>query len=288
MSGVDVVVVTYESAATLRRCLTSVASAVVVDNDSRDGSAELAESLGASVVRAGANLGFAAAANRGAAAGSAPLILFLNPDAALDAGALDALVTAVDSRDDVAVAGPRLVDDGGHEQRAWWPFPSPGGAWAEAFGLHRLHAFRPGSDGTVPFVIGAAFLVRRRAFEEAGGFDESFWLYGEEADLCRRLADLGWKTLYVPGAVARHSGGVSGATSPDRVFEHFQRGTERFIAHHHGRRGLLSYRFALLVGSALRVPALAIMQRREGAHLRLSIVRRLARVLVAHPFEVSR
>ena len=80
------------------------------------------------------------------------------------------------------MVGPALTVPGGGVQRPAWPFPSPRRTWTEAFGLHCL-VRNPGPDD---FVVGACFLVRRDAFDASGGFDESYWLYGEEADLCAR------------------------------------------------------------------------------------------------------
>jgi GT2 family glycosyltransferase len=289
----DVVIVTHESSASLAACLEVLPDRVVpivADNASTDGSVELAERLGARVVRTGGNLGFAAAANRAAARGAAELVLFLNPDAAIAGEALARLADALAAEPANAVAGPRLVAAAGGDQRAWWPFPSPARTWLEAFGVHRLHPDRPGEDGSVAFVIGAAMLVRRAAFESVGGFDERFWLYGEEADLCRRLAGAGWRVLYVPEAVATHVGGASSTADPALVFEHFQRGTEHFVAKHHGRAGLVSHRLGLLVGSLVRLPLLAARSdpaSRRDLATRRAVVRRLLHVLVTRPTQVA-
>ena len=289
----DVVVVTYESARHLRRCLAGLPAGtdvVVVDNASSDGSAELALALGARVVRNPGNLGFAAAANQGARLGRGDLVLFLNPDAALDPVSLDRLVAAVGDDDSVFAAGPRLRHPDGGDQRAWWPFPSASGTWIEALGLHRLRRAAPGPDGSVPFVVGACLLVRRRRFEALDGFDERYWLYGEEADLCYRAARRGWTVRYVPEAAAEHVGGASGHAIGSLAFEHFQRGTEHFILKHHGRRALLAHRLGLLTGSLLRLPLLCA-GRRPAAASRLAVRRaataRLTGVLLRHPTRVT-
>jgi GT2 family glycosyltransferase len=267
----DAVVVAFESADGLPSCLDSVrghTQLFVVDNASQDGGADLAEAAGARVVRNAENRGFAAAANQGAALGSAELILFLNPDATLARAELAKLVRAFDDPS-VGAAGPRLVHPDGTEQRAGWPFPSPARTWREAFGL---------ASASVDFVVGACLVVRRDAFGRLGGFDERFWLYGEEADLCRRLRDAGLRIVHVPEAQAGHVGGASAGALGPAVFEHFQRGAELFIRKHHGPAGLALHRLGLLVGSVLRLPV---------RPARRPIVVRLVRELAKRPTEVA-
>ena len=111
-----------------------------------------------------------------------------------------------------------------------WAFPSSPGAWREAVGLHRVRP-RPVDEG---FVTGTCFMIRRAAFEELGGFDARFWLYGEETDLCRRAIDSGWGVMVDQAVVATHVGSGSRRTAPALVDEHFARGTERFIADREG------------------------------------------------------
>jgi GT2 family glycosyltransferase len=285
----DVVVVAFESADGLAACLAAVresAQAFVIDNASSDGSAEIAAAAGAHVVRNADNRGFAAAANQGAALGRAGLILFLNPDAIVTAPELARLVRALDDPT-VAVAGPRLVHPDGAEQRAWWPFPSPSLTWREALGLERFRARRPAADGTVDFVVGACLLVRRDVFERLGGFDERFWLYGEEADLCRRVAESGLRVVHVSEAQAGHVGAASSAALGPATFEHFQRGAELFIRKHHGPAGLALHRAGLLVGSLLRLPLLALRRGDDRLRTRRAVVARLVRELSRRPTEVA-
>jgi GT2 family glycosyltransferase len=285
----DAVVVAFESAAGLASCLDEVrghTQVFVVDNASSDRSAEIAEAAGARVVRNCDNRGFAAAANQGAALGRADSILFLNPDATVSAADLALLVRALGDPT-VAAAGPRLVHPDGSEQRAWWPFPSPALTWREAVGLERLRTRRPAADGTVDFVVGACLLVRRDTFERLGGFDERFWLYGEEADLCRRIAESGLRVVHVPAARALHVGAASSAALGPATFEHFQRGAELFIRKHHGPAGLAVHRAGLLTGSLLRLPVLALRRGDHRLQTRRAVVARLIRELSRRPTEVA-
>jgi len=282
--NLDVVIVTYNSASRLPDVLAALPGtiqAIVVDNASTDGSADVAEAHGATVVRGSVNAGFAAGCNRGAALGHAKTILFLNPDACIEPDALERLVDVFYDDPQIGVASPRLVYAHGPKQRVQWPYPSALGAWREALGLHGQVEE---SDGG--FVVGACFAVRREAFEAVGGFDERFWLYGEEADLCRRIEDLGWTIRRIPSAAAYHEGGASAGDSPVEnrlVLEHFIRGGEHFVDKHGGRGALASYRAANLVGSLGR--GLLGVGQRSTEHRRRAA--RLARTSLTTPTRVA-
>jgi GT2 family glycosyltransferase/glycosyltransferase involved in cell wall biosynthesis len=280
--SVDVVIVTHESAHHIERAIRRLHpqyKIVVVDNASTDGSSELARCAGATIiVENDINAGFAAAANDGARLTSAEYLLFLNPDAMISADQLERLTHGA-AQADLAIAAPRVTYDDGIDQRVWWPYPTVQGAWREALGFHKL-AGEP-SDG---FVIGACFLVRRAVFEELGGFDTRYWLYGEETDLCRRARDAGWRVGTVPDAVAFHAGGASGAGAPDLIFEHFARGGERVVADQQGPAALVGYRIANLVGSVVRILLVGDGDRRA---LHRERARRTVRALASHPTRVD-
>ena len=223
-------VVNYNAGEYLARCVRSVVEAsgglavdvLVVDNASGDGSARAAAARTPQVrlVENPTNRGLSAAWNQGARAVDAPWILFLNPDAEISKGVLGAFVQAGEERPDVALLGPLIRNRDGSVYESGRAFPGVVQALGHAF----LGPFAPGNRFTtayrqtswdrsterqVDWVSGAAMLVRRSAFEEVGGFDESFWLYGEELDLCTRLRDAGWKVLATPTIEAVHQGGVS-------------------------------------------------------------------------------
>lgn len=282
--NIDVVIVTFNSASHLPRVLGGLpdgADIFVVDNASSDNSADVAAAHGATVVRGQVNAGFAAACNRGAALGNAKTILFLNPDAVITADALELLVREMDDDVTVGVGSPRLLNPDGSRQRTQWPYPSAAGAWREALGF--ASKVEESNDG---FVVGACFAVRREAFEAVGGFDERFWLYGEEADLCKRIEDAGWAVRRFPSVTATHIGGASGGEDPAQsrlVLEHFQRGGEHFVEKHEGRGALLAYRAANLTGSLGR--GLLGVGQRSAEHRRRAV--RLGRTLAENPSRVD-
>ncbi len=245
---IDVVVVTYESAPHLPACLGALPASVqviVVDNASADDSAAIAERVGAEVIRNTTNRGFAAAANQGVRAGHAELVLLLNPDASIDEVNLARLVDAIGP--EASIVGPCLVMEDGTEQRPFWPFPSPRSQWRGAMAPNPVER----RDGP-GFVVGACLLTTRALWNELGGLDEAFWLYGEEADFCKRAYDRGYGVSLVESAVAHHVGGASGKALGALTFEHFVRGSERFVFKHHGAAGLVSYRAASVVRHGLR------------------------------------
>jgi N-acetylglucosaminyl-diphospho-decaprenol L-rhamnosyltransferase len=256
-SAVDVTVVTFNSALDLPDCLDTIpagCNVTVIDNASRDASVEIAKTFGANVVRNDRNEGFGAAANHGARLGRAPYLLFLNPDARLRPTTLDRLVAASETPG-VAVVGAALYGEDGSSQTSWYPVPSPANTWIQLLHLTRFGAGRPRLPD-VPSVVGAVMLVRRDVFEALDGFDERFWLYGEETDFCKRCRDRGWRVQLVKDAQAVHLGGGSGVGINDVVFEHNQLAAELIVAKYHGAIGLLAYRVGVVLNALVHVLAL--------------------------------
>jgi N-acetylglucosaminyl-diphospho-decaprenol L-rhamnosyltransferase len=232
-------VVNYDTAEYLRPCLgsllaalgeTPVSSAVaVLDNGSSDDLTEIAAEFAGAVEFHGLaqNRGFGAGHNALAARNTSPLICLVNPDVVAQqrdvfARLLDALADP-----DVAVAGPLLRTPAGEPQRF---------DHGELHGLRARianeagHAhWRPRAErADVAWVSGAFLLVRRAAFEAAGGFDEGFFLYKEEEDLCLRIRQHGWRVRYCPDAEARHVGSVVAQRDP----AHLDASVERYRAKH--------------------------------------------------------
>jgi GT2 family glycosyltransferase len=214
---VDVVVVTYNSAAVLEQSLRSIpvfANVIVADNGSRDASLAIARSCGATIVENGANLGFGTACNRGAAAGAAELILLLNPDARLMEGALERLLDAAGQHPEAGAFTPRMLRSDGTQSFRSRSFLVA----APRRGVRRPPM--PQQDCEIDVFSGAAVLLRRPAFEAVGGFDESIFLYFEDDDLAVRLRAAGWRLRYVHEAVAEHRGAA--ATSGVSGLSHFK------------------------------------------------------------------
>ncbi len=250
--ALDVVVISYRTRELLRACLRSLGRreaanqhVVVVDNASGDGSAELvaAEFPSVELVAAPRNLGFAAAANAGIARGGAPYVLVLNPDTEVPPETLDALLALMEHRPDVGICGCKLVrPDGRLDHAARRSFPTILGALGHFTGLGRARrAPRPLAQyrapdveaGPVDAVNGAFMLIRRAAVEEVGGFDERYWMYMEDLDLCFRFAQAGWVTWYEPSVTALHvKAAASGRHRSPRLTLAFHSGMARFYRTH--------------------------------------------------------
>ncbi len=212
---VSAVIVTHNSAEVIEPCLKSVARAgqvIVVDNASEDATVETVEMLDreAVIVTITENLGFGAAANEGLARASGEFVLLINPDAALEAGALETLAAAADRYPKAAILAPRLISPEGDVQRSHD---------ASLFGRENMPRKRsdpvPEGETSCGFLSGAVMLLRKKAVDEVGGFDPAIFLYYEDDDLCLRLREKGWSLVLVPEAAARHIGGASEPWSLD-------------------------------------------------------------------------
>ena len=252
-ASLAVIIVNYNTGDHLARCLASLVlelgsfswEAVVVDN-SPDGTAERVAASCASrlrYVRPGQNLGFGRAVNLGVTQTWAETLLFLNPDAELRAGAVERLIGEMKRFPSCAVVGPRIVSNDGSEQGSARGDPTLlTGLFGRSTVLTRLFPQNPlarrnvvladapadGDSLEVDWVSGACMLVRRDAFATLGGFDEGYFLYWEDADLCRRLRGLGYTVRYAPRAVILHTAGASSRTARCLAIRAFHRSAFRY------------------------------------------------------------
>jgi N-acetylglucosaminyl-diphospho-decaprenol L-rhamnosyltransferase len=266
---VSAVIVNYNARPYLLECVRSLRSEgvvdiVVADNHSGDGSGEALarDHPDVSFLAMGDNLGYGAAANRGAAGCAGALLLICNPDVTFEPGALERLVAALDADDRLALVGPRIEALDGSLYPSPRTFPGMGDALGHAFlGLvvpgnpftrrYRMLDWDHTRAGEADWVSGSCFLVRRDAWEALGGFDEAYFMYVEDVDLCWRAWKTGWKVGFEPAARVRHVQGVSTDLAAYRMIVAHHRSLLRFSA-----RSTTGWRRALLplvaVGLALR------------------------------------
>jgi N-acetylglucosaminyl-diphospho-decaprenol L-rhamnosyltransferase len=242
MPSISVLIVSYRtpqltaSAAASALALDDVREVIVVDNASGDDTGERLHALQddrVDYVVNPTNAGYGQAANAAASRATSDLILFLNSDARIDDAAARALVDEVERHGGRCIAAARLVGDDGGVQRSAGLLPAPWDLAVRALGLHHVARAVSGwpligrlarsnrlareydlaLDATEPIsttmVSGAVCAVGRAAYVEIGGFDEDFFLYFEDADLCRRALKAGMAIRYVPQAVVPHIGGAS-------------------------------------------------------------------------------
>jgi N-acetylglucosaminyl-diphospho-decaprenol L-rhamnosyltransferase len=252
LTSLAIVIVAYNSGELLRRCLAALASwpgeAVVVDNASQDGqtASVCADFEQVRLIERADNEGFATAANAGIAATDAPWVLLLNPDAWPLGDAVNALLGQGLSNSRVGAVGPLLVDERGRPSRSTIRPPlSPAALalWAalpervsRSYDLWRRATRRRTADRVRAgeFLQAAALLLRREAFDEVGGFDERFFMYGEDADLCARLRAAGWAIELCADATFVHVGGGSSHAEAGRLRIELLRSWLRLIAKRDG------------------------------------------------------
>jgi len=272
-STVGAVVVSFNSASYLADCLRSLRSegvteVAVVDNASSDGSVEVvrAADSGVTVVETGTNLGFGSGANRGVAVTDSDYVLILNPDTVVEPGTVKALSGALDRDDGLAVVGPRIENLDGTLYPSVRRFPNltvavghaflglvwPANPYTRRYRMLDWDHDRPAAD--VDWVGGACMLVRRSAFDLVAGFDEAFFMYVEDVDLCWRLGRAGWRIGYEPAGRVVHALGGSSRLVPYRMIAEHHRSLLRFVSKSSvgARRGFLPM---VAVGLAVRTVA---------------------------------
>lgn len=246
----SIVIINWNTRELLLECLRSITrhagskklEVLVVDNGSTDGSTEAVRKSFSQVrlIKNEKNLGFARAANQGIKNSSARYILLLNSDAEVYEGTLERVIDFLDGEEKVGAVGLKIVNPDGSLQHSCRRFPSFITATAHAFlGLvmpnnpfsqeYKLARWDHRQVEEVDWVSGAAMGLRRQALDEVGLFDERFYMYLEDMDLCERLKGGGWQVKYLPEAVVRHHiGGSSQRRSVRMAIEH-QRSIYRFL-----------------------------------------------------------
>ncbi len=249
-----------------------VGEVVVVDNGPPDGAESVLDRAGleATYIRLAENRGYGAAVNHGVRARPGDPVLVCNPDITLRPGALGALIEALSARPELAIVGPRLLETDGSLYPSARTFPSIVDAAGHAFvGLvsrrnrfsrrYQMLDWDHRSAREVDWVSGACFLIMRSAFEALGGFDEAYFMYMEDVDLCWRARQAGWRVAFEPEATVVHAQGVSTELRPYRMILAHHRSLMRFA-----RRSTTGWRraFIPLVALGLGVRVVVMSARR--------------------------
>jgi N-acetylglucosaminyl-diphospho-decaprenol L-rhamnosyltransferase len=287
MTDVAIAIVSYNTRALLDECLTSLradadagcAEVWVVDNASTDGSADMVEAQHpwARLIRSQENLGYGPAVNVVADATSTPWVAPANSDLSFTPGAVQALLGTGATHPEAGAVAPRLILPDGSTQQSVQPFPSVttsllvASRAASVSGAVRRRLYLPGAwdpdvAQDVPWATGAFLLVRREAWEQAGGFDAEQWMYAEDLDLGWRLAQAGWSTRYEPRAVVHHHesaaskvafGGQAG------VVETWVKANNAWMVRRQGLARTWAASGIAAAEAGLRVAALGVLARRD-------------------------
>ncbi len=253
---------------------------LVLDNASDDGSAAAVRALGSEIRLIALERRTGKAENDSALLREAHgrFCLLLNEDSELRPGAAAALLAALEADPKAAAAGARLLDSDGNPVPCAWRFPGVGTALAGALFLHRALTVQSKGASTreVDWAQSSALMVRREAAEEVGYLDPDFFVYYDECDFAKRLADAGWHSLFVPSAEAVHHDQLSTdlAAGLPRIVE-FHRNRDLYMRKHHSRAAALAVRVLTAWAYALRALAATVLPRRPAriywAHTRQAL-----------------
>lgn len=275
MKKLSIAIASWNTVNLLDQCLESVyrTSAdldfeiIVVDNASKDGSADMVASKYPDVklLQNRVNLGFAAACNLAFKHSEGRYFLLLNTDTIVLDNAFKALVEFMDAHADAGATGCRLLNRDGSLQRSCSEFPNLLTELFDALYLSKLFpkskffarysmAYWDFNDTReVDFAGGSCLIVRRETIEEVGLLDESFFMYTEEADWCYRMQQNGWKVYFYPGAQIIHLGGESAKRSPSEMLMHLYTSRNKFIHKHYGNTTATLHRLILALGALSRL-----------------------------------
>ena len=239
---------------------------IVVDAGSADGSAEVArqEFPAARLIAQPDNLGYTRGNNLGLRAATGRYLLILNPDTEVVGDALTRMLAYMDGHSQTGLLGPQLVSPDGSVQSTRRRFPTLLTAFFESTWLqplaprsllNRYYALDLSDDAIseVDWVMGAALLVRREAYEQVGGFDEGFFMYSEEVDWCRRIKAAGWQVVYFPPARVIHHAGRSSEQVPAATHIRFNASKVRYFRKYHGLLAAEALRLYLLGNFAVQL-----------------------------------
>jgi GT2 family glycosyltransferase len=260
--SIAAVIINYNTCQELQACLGSIkpeeaSEEVVVDNNSSDGSVEMVRSKypWVTLLANKTNVGYGAAANQAIANSTARYVVLLNSDTLLQPGSLKALSYYLDQHPRAAIVGPRLENTDGTLQASCYPFPTPLDTFLEnstcaVFFGRLIRRYVPGIRGLywrtwphdspriVPWLKGAALAIRREAFNAVGGFDESFFMYFEDADLCCRMKKAGWQVHFAPVTTVVHVGGASTGQVRADMAAQLLHSTDLFYQRHSSRSNI--------------------------------------------------
>jgi GT2 family glycosyltransferase len=288
---VSVIIVSWNARKYLMQCLASLSDQacrypmeiIVVDNDSSDGSADavINHYPNTRLIRNTENVGFAKANNIGVSASTGRYLCFVNSDVKVLPDCISRLVDYCEEHHDVGMVGPRILGGDGKLQRSCRGFPNVWNMFCRALALdsvfrrsklftgYSLSHWSQDCLRQVDILVGCFWLVRRLALNEVGLLDDSFFMYAEDMDWCKRFWAHHWPIVFVPSAEAIHYGGASSSNSPVRFYIEKQRADLQYWRKHHSRLAVVSYFLISCLHVSLRAAgyALAVVFKRSARRL---------------------
>jgi hypothetical protein len=287
MSKIAVIIVSWNCRESLSRCLKSLKEhgppgleIIVVDNASVDGTGQEIPLRFPDIhfLPQEKNLGFAAANNIGVSVTKADYLFFLNPDTFIKPRAIEILQDFMEKTPRCALAAPTLFDTKGNILQSIFRFPSLWNYWTEhsfflplrerlkKLFLRKDLPFTPDfKPCEIDWATGAAILVRRNALEGESVFDERYFMYSEDADLCKRLSEQGWKRYLLPDAQVVHSHRQSSIQARARTIFHLFHSMTIYYAKYKGPAGNFSLRLSIFIDMLLRIIILKIIPRKSAS-----------------------
>ena len=272
LPNASIIILSWNVRDLLRRCLSSLplsdldVEIIAVDAASADGSAEMvrAEFPGVKLITSPENLGYTRGNNLGLRTAVGRYLLILNPDTEIVGEAITQMLAYMDAHPRVGVLGPQLLNLDHTIQSTRRRFPSLATGFFESTWFQPLaprslldryfaRDLTDNAAGEVDWVVGAALLVRREAYEQVGGFDEGFFMYSEEMDWCRRMKAAGWQVIYFPAARILHHEAKSSAQVPAATHIRFNTSKVRYFRKYHGALAAETLRWFLLGSFAFQL-----------------------------------
>lgn len=271
----SIIIVSWNAKDYLDDCIRSViqetvehnAEIIVVDNCSSDGSIEMVKRNypRVTLICNEANLGFAKANNIGIKQSTGKYIFFINSDVTLITGCINQMVAYMEQHPEIGILGPKILNRNGKTQRSCMEYPTLWNTFCRTFALDDcfpqsklfggllMKYWSHDSERCVDTLNGCFWMVRRDALNEVGLLDESFFIYGEDIDWCKRFREAGWAVVFSPGAQAIHYGGASSSNAPVRFYVEMQRANLQLCMKHHDRFTQLCFLLLTWVHHIIRV-----------------------------------
>ena len=251
MIDISIIIISWNAKEYLLRCLNSIKKSkilikheiIVLDNASEDGSQDIVENLFPEIklIKSEINLGFAKANNVAIKESKAPYVCLINSDVEIDAGCIDKLYEYIQKNSSIGILGPKVLNKDGSLQKSFRNAPNIRNSLARALAIDSLQVLlrRNNEEQSIPkkvdVLTGCFWLIRREALEQIGLLDESFFIYGEDLDLCKRMWEGGWSVIYYPWVEIIHWGGASSSNAPIDFYIEQQRTNFQYWKKHHSK-----------------------------------------------------